>query len=370
MKFTIGTAEFKAALAKVKGALGTGTNGENTKGITVQGSDNAITLTASNGLATVRTTAATTTDGGTFTADGKNLIAFVGKLPDGVVSFESDEKSLKVKAKGIRLKLPITADLPATVKNANINADGFTVNSLDFLEATAAVLPCAAKGSSRAVLNGVAIRKNKSEGALAVACDSFKLAKHPLNIKADNSSDFAVIIPTEAVNTIISAITAEKTAETIRLSQTGIKEMQMAAGNTTVFTSLIHGDYIDYNRIIPKNGKLIDLDTAEITAAMEAAVIAVANSKEHLPVKLVVENGVVSITAASASADCTVELDSAMAEGFPNEFVIGFDPAYLVSLLKTFSDERLRLALNTNLTAMTISGGKQMAMILPVRLKD
>lgn len=370
MKFTIGTAEFKAALAKVKGALGTGANGENTKGITIQGSDNAITLTASNGLATVRTTAVATTDGGTFTADGKNLIAFVGKLPDGVVSFESDEKSLKVKAKGIRLKLPITADLPATVKNANINAECFAVPSLDFLEAMAAVLPCAAKGSSRAVLNGVAIRKNKNEGALAVACDSFKLAKHPLNIKADNSSDFAVIIPTEAVNTIISAITAEKTAEAIRLSQTGIKEMQMAVGDTTVFTSLIHGDYIDYNRIIPKNTKLIDLDTAEITAAMETAMIAVANSKESLPVKLVVENGVVSITAVSASADCTVELDSAMTEGFPDEFAIGFNPAYLMSLLKTFSDERLRLALNTNLTAMTISGGEQTAMILPVRLKD
>lgn len=370
MKIAINTAELKTALAKVKGTLGSGANGENTKGITIQGKNGVLTLTATNGMATVRTAITARADDGLITVDGKNFIAFANRLPEGEVTMESDDKSLKAKVKGLRLKLPITADAVASEKVVKDQETGFAITADEFVSAVSSVLPCAARGSTRPVLNGIALRKNDAEGAVAVACDGFKLAKRPMTITANGDNSLAVILPVESVNAILAVINAEKGADTVWINQTGIKEVQLSVGDTTIFSSLIHGDYIDYNRIIPKNSKLIDLDTAEITAAMETAMIAVANSKESLPVKLVVENGVVSITAVSASADCTVELDSAMTEGFPDEFVIGFNPTYLMSLLKTFPDERLRLALNTSLTAMTISGKEQIAMILPVRLKD
>ena len=370
MKIAINTAELKTALAKVKGTLGSGANGENTKGITIQGKNGVLTLTATNGMATVRTAITARADDGLITVDGKNFIAFANRLPEGEVTMESDDKSLKAKVKGLRLKLPITADAVASEKVVKDQETGFAITADEFVSAVSSVLPCAARGSTRPVLNGIALRKNDAEGAVAVACDGFKLAKRPMTITANGDNSLAVILPVESVNAILTVINAEKGADTVWINQTGIKEAQLSVGDTTIFSSLIHGEYIDYRKLIPENKKLIDLDTAELIGAMETIAIAVSNSKESLPVKIQVAEGVVSVSGVSQSADCSITVDSAMTDGFEDEFIAGFNPAYLLSVLKTFDDETIRLAFNTSLTAMTITGKKLTTMILPVRLKD
>ena len=150
-------------------------------------------------------------------------------------------------------------------------------------------------------------------------------------------------------------------------------------GDITFFSKLIEGEYIDYNRIILRNHRIIlHLRRDDFVSALEHAALIteekVAGSvRSH--VKLETEGDVLKISATSGtgSAYDEVQIDHEGAD-----ITIAFNNRYLIDSLRACQADRVKLSMSSPLSSINIepndedrcAADEDLFMLLPVRMKD
>jgi DNA polymerase-3 subunit beta len=218
-----------------------------------------------------------------------------------------------------------------------------------------------------------------SEGSLlVVSCDGYTLSK--CSVKCDitslsnnNELDFSFIIPGHALGELSKNL-AEGEEETVKFYLSR-KHAIIRKGETVFFTRTIDSDYIDYDRIIPKeNDIFVTIDKERVLDGLERANI-VAEEKikgsGRSYVKLSLENQLMVITSSSVNGKVFDEFEC-VHDG--KDIEIGFNCRYLINSIKVAEGENIKMTLKSPTQAITIEPVEEddefsyFYMILPVKM--
>ena len=213
-----------------------------------------------------------------------------------------------------------------------------------------------------------------------VSCDSYTLSRCSVNcdiesLFAENDVQFSFIIPGHALSELNKNL-AEGEVENVEF-YISRKHAIIKKGDSIFFTRTIDSEYIDYNRIIPKdNDIIITVDRDRFLDGLERANI-VADEKikgsTKSYVKLAIDDQYLSITSASVNGRVSDEMEC-VHEG--KNIEIGFNCRYLINSVKVAEGENIKITLKSPTQAITIEPAceaddfKYFYMILPVRMNE
>ena len=235
----------------------------------------------------------------------------------------------------------------------------------------------------RPVLNGLFF--SVSEGKLhTVSCDSFKMATCAtetdlMGLEGGEAVDsIRFILPNKSVGELYKLLD-DKDEDAIVTVYVSRKNIVFVMEDITFFSKLIEGEYIDYNRIILRNHRiLVYADRESVISALEHAALIteekVAGSvRSH--VRLEVTGNIMKISATSGTGSAYDEV----AVGHEGEdLVIAFNNRYLIDSLRACQADRVKLSMSSPLSSINIepndedrcAADEDLFMLLPVRMKD
>ena len=213
-----------------------------------------------------------------------------------------------------------------------------------------------------------------------VSCDSYTLSRCSVNcditsLFAANDLDFSFIIPGHSLSELSKNL-ADGDEEDVEFYITR-KHAIIKKGESIFFTRTIDSEYIDYNRITPKdNDIIITVDRERFLDGLERANI-VADEKikgsTRSYVKLTTDDQFIAITSASVNGRVSDEMEC-VHEG--RDIEIGFNCRYLINSVKVAEGENIKITLKSPTQAITIEpveeddDFKYFYMILPVRMNE
>jgi DNA polymerase-3 subunit beta len=233
----------------------------------------------------------------------------------------------------------------------------------------------------RPVLNGLFF--SVSDGKLhMVSCDSFKMATCStatdlVGVEGGEEVESThFILPNKSVSELYKLI-SDKDEEALVTVYTSRKNIVFVMGETTFFSKLIEGEYIDYNRIILRNHRItLQMDREALISALDHAALIteekVAGSvRSH--VKLEAEGNTLKISATSGTGSA---YDEVQIEHEGSDITIAFNNRYLIDSLRACNADRIKLSLSSPLTSINIEpddddiASEDLFMLLPVRMKE
>nr|MBE6544499.1 DNA polymerase III subunit beta [Oscillospiraceae bacterium] len=256
---------------------------------------------------------------------------------------------------------------------------GFTISSDKIRLMISKVAHSIAEVDNRPMLCGAFFKVTRGNLEV-VSCDSYTLSR--CSVKCDiaslfvaNDIDFSFIIPGHALSEMSKNL-ADGEEENVEF-YIARKHAIVKKGESIFFTRTIDSEYIDYNRIIPKdNDIIITVDRDRFLDGLERANI-VADEKikgsTRSYVKLTTDDQFISITSASVNGKVSDEMEC-VHDG--RDIEIGFNCRYLINSVKVAEGENIKITLKSPTQAITIEpaeeddGFKYFYMILPVRMNE
>ena len=316
---------------------------------------------------------------GSFIINAQRLYQTVRVLPDDEITFDIDDKLScriscgKASFSMFALRGQDFPNLPDLVTDR-----GFTISADALKKMISKVTHSIAEADTRPMLCGAFMKVSES-GLEMVSCDSYRLSRCRMvcNIGklGQEDVDYSFIVPGHALGEL-SKILSDGDEEDCRFYLSR-KHAIINKGNVIFFTRLIDSEYIDYNRIIPRdNDILVTVDRERLLSGLERANI-IAEEKiqgsGRSYVKLSCEGHYLSLTSTSVNGGVNDEMDCVHEGG---DIDIGFNCRYLIDAVKVAEGEEILIKMKSANQAITIEPKERgeefdyFYMILPVRMNE
>lgn len=214
---------------------------------------------------------------------------------------------------------------------------------------------------TRFVLNGV-LCQIKAGKMKIVATDGRRLAFVQKEIKTPNQFSFEGIIPSKTVQELNKLMSGQGEMKIIPLKN----QIMFHFGDIWVISRLIEGHFPNYEQVIPKEEKTISTVDREtfLSAVRRASLL---TSPESQSVKLDVLKNKLLISSRCPNLGEAREEVEASTEG--EDLVIGFNPGYLIDVLKNLDVEKISLGLtNSDKPGMVKGKDNYLCVIMPMQL--
>lgn len=299
------------------------------------------------------------------------LAQIVGASTDGVIAIEHDDKvGMTITSSDGSFKLfgyP-AADYPAM--STNDAAHSYAVQAGQLAEAISQTIYATARENSRYAINGVMLAQ-AGQSIELIATDGHRLAlatmqaAQPAKVKKT-----AAIVPTRAL------------AQFGRLfdDAAGMVNVTVEAGrivfaddNISLSSSLVDGNFPPHKDVIPKNQPIaIVVDREAMLSAVKRA--AMLTNEESKGIKLEISTpGGITITSRapeSGEAEITLPIVNYHNTAAQNSTIaIGFNPFYVLDVLKSTRAENITLGLTAGNKPGTIAAPGVLAVVMPINLQ-
>ena len=253
---------------------------------------------------------------------------------------------------------------------------GFEVSSEILRDMIAKTIHSVAEQDARAMLCGAFFRimQNRME---VISCDSYTLSRCSVQCEIRDvgelrALDFSFLVPGHALNELVRVLNVAESITTVKIAR---KHAIFCMGDIVFFTRMIDSEYIDYERIIPRDQNIfVEIDRARFLEALERAnLIAeekiVGSARSY--VKLVLSDGKMSVTSTSVNGRVYDEIPIKH-EGADLE--IGFNCRYLINSVRASTGEVLDLSFKAPTLSVTMVPHEKSEerdffyMVLPVRM--
>ena len=295
----------------------------------------------------------------------------IRKLPDTDISITVDDKELLIiECEGSLYKLATMNPLefPELPKVDEENSVLLEQNILkDMIRKTIFAVSIE---THRPIFTGCLfeIKNNKIN---VVAVDGYRLGWKSKYLETQ-ANDFKVVIPGKTLNEVNKILS--DSFETVKISvakNQALFEME----NCKVVTRLLEGEFLDYERVIPKTFETrIRAEKKELQECFERVSLISMSSIEKerkYPVKVSIDIGKVVISCKNQAGDAKEEL-FLTTEG--KNLEVGFNPKYFLDALKAIDDEEIFVEFGTSLSPSIIKSvedtGDYIYMILPIRIQE
>ena len=334
----------------------------------------------------------------------------VRAMEDGEITLSVDDRNCVSitcgRASHTMNALP-AADFPDLPRLRSVN--GFTVPRKTLRTMIGKCMHAMGTNDQRPFLNGMYMRV--TDGRLdTVACDSFRMAVCSTPAETENRNEsgdalnYRFILPNKSVGELFRLLDyrnekSEKSLESLESSESGENSESRGQGEPltrihmfrknivfdldgiTFFSRLIDGEYMDYERIIVRNHRiLVTVDRDVLLSALERAALI---TEERVPgavrssVRLDIVGGMLKVSAVSGLGSSYDEM-SIRHEG--DDLTIAFNNRYLMDSLRACRAGDVRLSMSTSLSSINIepvlseeetaAGESELYFLLPVRTKE
>ncbi len=195
---------------------------------------------------------------------------------------------------------------------------------------------------TRYYLNGIylhATKNNEVPVLRAVATDGHRLARVEMTAPEGAAGMPGVIIPRKTVLELRKLVDEGDDEIQVSLGDTKIR---CSVGQAALTSKLIDGTFPDYDRVIPANNdKILDVECKPFAEAVDR--VATISTERSRAVKLTIERGSLTVSAASPENGTAVEEIEARYQSSPIE--IGFNSRYLLDITEQIDGEFAQFAM-------------------------
>jgi len=190
---------------------------------------------------------------------------------------------------------------------------------------------------ARYVLNGI-LMEISGRTIRLVATDGRRLAKIEKQLKTAVKNDVSVIIPIKAVQEIYRNLQEEGTVAFI----TGTNQVLFDIEGTMIATRIIEGEFPNYHQVIPESvSPKIKVNTEFLLSAIRRANLLSTVDFQAIKIEVFPNKLVVSKT----TPDIGESREEVPIQYGGKELIVGFNPHFLIDVLKNIDAEEIELEL-------------------------
>ena len=318
--------------------------------------------------------------GGNYLINANKLNRIIKFLPDAYVTLDINEKKIVQVISG-RSKFELHALEGETFPNIpELDGErGFTVNCEILRRMIAQVFFAIAVTDQRPMLCGAFFTVTDGKLKL-VSCDGNRLAIRETACELGNKNkdasklNLAFIVPGKTLSQLSRLLGDDDGDITVILAR---KHVIFKMDGRIFFSRLIEGEYIDYNRVIPKESKITAIvDRMAFISSLERASLVTEDKslgQVKTSVKFNFEGDLLKVSSESLSGSV---YDEVMIEKEGADLLIGFNCRYFLDALKSADSEKIKLSMVGPLMGVVITSADEkeendsdyLYIVSPVRL--
>ena len=217
------------------------------------------------------------------------------------------------------------------------------------------------RDETRYILNGVLFIA-KGKGIRFVATDGRRLALIEKELELPQEFKKEVIVPTKAIQELTRNLKDEGMVKIVF----GENQISFQFDNIVLVSRLIEGQFPNYEQVIPKEGKgKIVIDREKFLWAAKRVSILTSPDSQSIKMDLFKDKLIFS----KSSPDMGEAKEEIDIEHKGQEFSVGFNPQYLIDVLKNLKDQDISLELSGPESPGVIRAqGNYIYIILPMQL--
>ena len=316
---------------------------------------------------------------GSCIINAQKLLQIIKTMPSGPIKISVDSSYKTVIESGLShfdIKCLPGTEFPVLPE---LNGDrGFIFPQYLFRKYVNKILFAIGQNDTRPVFNGAYFEINE-EQIIIVSCDGNRLAylENDMEIESRNIDgtrlNLRFIIPGKTLVEVLKMVKDTEDEMEIRITR---RYMIFTIGDFTVFSKTIDSDYINYERILPKEHRIVTfLKAEELRSALERSSLIVedrlAGSIRSF-VKFTIDEKL-SISTNSANGNVYDEID--IKKDDEGSIIIGFNCKFLLDAIRVCDDGEIKMSYNNPLTGVLIEPqsteeGKFTYFVMPIRMNN
>lgn len=334
--------------------------------IHIEAKENKIILNAFDTVTAIRTeTYADIQEEGACAIPARMLSDVVAKLSEGDIIIEKGEES------GIRLTCMKTTivlqemDANQFPSFPTVNGSSFTLESYKLKELVNGTSFSVYQLPDKPIITGLLL-ESEEKRLNVVGIDGIRMAK--MSIQKNETDDFRVVVPAKAMKEA-ARIMGDMEEEHIRVV-TDKNSCFFISEDTTIYTRLLEGEYMNYRNLIPPSFKTrvkVNVSLLEDSLNMVSVMSREMNTN---PVKLLLNYDSIELTARSEYGTATDVVPCKMDGEGMSIFV---NARYLLDVLKVVDDDEVMLEFENGLKPYIIrpvEGEDYVYMIVPLNIRE
>ncbi len=367
MKFSCEKALLQAAISTTSRAVSPKSSIPALEGILLE-AGNDLRLTGYNLETGIRTIVpADIREEGTLVLGARLFGEIVRKLPDDIVTFQSENYMVNIKCGMSEFNI-LGTDPEEFPELPTVEYQNSLILPQSRLKAMISqTLFAVSDNESRPIHTG-SLFEVDSEGLTIVSVDGYRLAlRHESIDKKEGAETFSFVVPGAALSEVEKI--CSDVDEPASVTQ-GARHVMFKVGDTMLVSRRLEGEFLAYRQAIPRNNTIhVEGDTRALLSSIDRVSLIISD-KLKSPLRCVFGDGLVSITTKTGIGDAA---DQCPITGDGQELEIGFNNKYLMDALKAAPADRLRLEFSSGVAPCVIlpAEGEEnfIYMVLPVRLK-
>jgi len=367
MKFSCEKALLQAAISTTSRAVSPKSSIPALEGILLEaGSD--LRLTGYNLETGIRTIVpADIREEGTLVLGARLFGEIVRKLPDDIVTFQSENYMVNIKCGMSEFNI-LGTDPEEFPELPTVEYQNSLILPQSRLKAMISqTLFAVSDNESRPIHTG-SLFEVDSEGLTIVSVDGYRLAlRHESIDKKEGAETFSFVVPGAALSEVEKI--CSDVDEPASVTQ-GARHVMFKVGDTMLVSRRLEGEFLAYRQAIPPNNTIhVEGDTRALLSSIDRVSLIISD-KLKSPLRCVFDSNLLKISTKTAIGDA---YDECPLSGDGGGLEIGFNNKYLMDALKAAPADKVRLELTTGVSPCVIlpTEGEEnfLYMVLPVRLK-
>lgn len=369
MKFSCEKALLQSAVNTASRAVAAKSSIPALEGILLQ-AEKQLTISGYNMNTGIRTTLDTSiTEEGELVLPARLFGDIIRKMPDDIVTFESD-KNMNVKlACGdaayniLALSAEDYPELPEVEDDYSVKIQQNTlrsmINETSFAVSTDEVRP----------IHTGSLFEISDSCLTVVSVDGYRLALRRETLESNRGNpSFRFVAPGTALNEVEKICEDTDDPAVITL---GNRHLLFEAGSTQLICRRLEGEFLDYKSAIPRSNPISIVTETKTMINSIDRVSVVISEKQKSPVRCIFGENSVTMSAKTGNGEAK---DVCPISGDGGGLEIGFNNRYLSEALKYAPADTVRIEMNTGISPCIITpveGDESfLYMVLPVRLKN
>ena len=367
MKFSCEKALLQAAISTTSRAVSPKSSIPALEGILLEaGSD--LRLTGYNLETGIRTIVpADIREEGTLVLGARLFGEIVRKLPDDIVTFQSENYMVNIKCGMSEFNI-LGTDPEEFPELPTVEYQNSLILPQSRLKAMISqTLFAVSNNESRPIHTG-SLFEVDSNGLTIVSVDGYRLAlRHEAIDKKEGAETFSFVVPGAALSEVEKI--CSDVDEPASVTQ-GARHVMFKVGDTMLVSRRLEGEFLAYRQAIPRNNTIhVEGDTRALLSSIDRVSLIISD-KLKSPLRCVFDSNLLKISTKTAIGDA---YDECPLSGDGGGLEIGFNNKYLMDALKAAPADKVRLELTTGVSPCVIlpTEGEEnfLYMVLPVRLK-
>ena len=366
MKFYCGRTDLNKALANVSHSVPVRTTSNILEGILVEISNGFMKLTATDTNITIESSISVQgSDECSFVVPAKLFTAIVNKLPEEDMMIDYDPSKVKITIKcggSISEIICFRSDEFPKIRLSE-GENPIILSKEDVKKLIRKTAFSASADDFNGILTGVLLEI--SNGIMKmVGVDPYRIATY--NIEVNNSDNISVVIPAKLINEAAKIISDD--GEDRMIFEIVEGKVVMKFDNNKVIINTFSGKFIDYNRILNKQGDInVRVKRNELLKSTERASLLASVQNNNL-IKFEIDKDLIVIKSLNEEGNIEEKVEI-INDG--DSLEIGLNSKYLRDALSVIEDEEVTINFRDSISPCVIKplkGDKYSYLILPIRM--